>query len=238
MKIELIGTGAIYSKYNSACTLINEDMMVDFPNGTLKQLLRSNHTPENIDKIIVTHMHGDHIADIPFLMLYKYKEKKIEEDTYIIGPKGTEKAIKQLFEAYNFFIGEGIKKHMKFIELEENQTLDATDSRYKIQSFPVLHGKMSPAYGYIIDNKLGLTGDSGLCETVRKIIKNSNVIIADCSNIQGNEAHMGIDNLSLLAKQYNKTIIPTHMKDTTRAELNQLNIDNILTKIDGDIFEL
>ena len=46
MKIELIGTGAIYSKYNSACTLINEDMIIDFPNGTLKQLLKNNHTPE------------------------------------------------------------------------------------------------------------------------------------------------------------------------------------------------
>lgn len=40
MKVELIGTGAIYTKYNSACTLINDDIIVDMPNGTLKQLLK------------------------------------------------------------------------------------------------------------------------------------------------------------------------------------------------------
>ena len=213
MKIELIGTGAIYSKYNSACTLINEDMIIDFPNGTLKQLLKNNHTPEKIDKIVITHMHGDHTADIPFLMLYKYKEKKIEEDTYIIGPKGIENCVKKLFEACNFYTGERMQKHIKFIELEENEILDKVENTYKIQSFPVIHGKFSPTYGYIIDNKLGLTGDSALCEGVEQIVKNSKVIIADCSKIQGDDAHMGIDNIISLMKEYNKIVIPTHMRD-------------------------
>ena len=70
MKVELVGTGAIYSKYNSACTLVNGEMLVDVPNGVLKQLINSHHYPEKIDKILITHMHGDHIADIPFLLIY------------------------------------------------------------------------------------------------------------------------------------------------------------------------
>ena len=36
-KIKVIGTGAIYTKYNSACTLINNELIVDMPNGTTKQ---------------------------------------------------------------------------------------------------------------------------------------------------------------------------------------------------------
>ena len=64
MNIEIVGTGAIYSKHNSACTLINNDMIVDFPNGILKQLLKTNHNLEQIDKMLITHFHGDHTADI------------------------------------------------------------------------------------------------------------------------------------------------------------------------------
>ena len=56
MNIKLIGTGAIYTKYNSACTLINDDMLVDVPNGVLKQLLNSNNQPEKIEKILITHI--------------------------------------------------------------------------------------------------------------------------------------------------------------------------------------
>ena len=52
MKIKVIGTGAIYTKYNSACTLINNELIVDMPNGTLKQLLKMNIKPENIKTII------------------------------------------------------------------------------------------------------------------------------------------------------------------------------------------
>ena len=70
MNITLIGTGAIYSQYNNACTLINDDMLIDVPNGILKTLLRNNHIPEKIDKILITHLHGDHTADIPFLLMY------------------------------------------------------------------------------------------------------------------------------------------------------------------------
>ena len=67
MKIKVIGTGAIYTKYNSACTLINNELIVDMPNGTLKQLLKMNIKPENIKTIIITQLHGDHTEDLPFL---------------------------------------------------------------------------------------------------------------------------------------------------------------------------
>ena len=38
MKIEMIGTGSIGGKESSACTLIDEEILVDMPNGIIKKL--------------------------------------------------------------------------------------------------------------------------------------------------------------------------------------------------------
>jgi len=233
MNVELIGTGAIYSKYNSAFTLINEDMIVDVPNGALKQLLKNNNIPEKINKILITHMHGDHIADIPFLLMYMYKNKKICRETIIIGPIGIKCRIEQLFEVYDYHFFDKINEYIKFIELKPNEVIKNTEIGYKIQSVSLLHGNINLAYGYIIDEKLGLTGDSSLCVGVEDIVKNSKITIADCSLINGNDSHMGIDNLKYVTEKYNKPIIATHIKDETREELLKLKIPNILVHEDG-----
>lgn len=68
MKITLIGTGSMYTKYNSASTLINDDLLVDLPNGTTKQLLKQGFDLTKIKTILITHFHGDHTADIPFFI--------------------------------------------------------------------------------------------------------------------------------------------------------------------------
>lgn len=234
MNIELIGTGAIYSKYNSACTLINDDMLVDVPNGVLKQLLNSNNQPEKIDKILITHMHGDHIADIPFLLFYMYKNKKITRTTTIIGPTQIEERIKKLFDVYDYNWN-NVSQYIKFTELKNG---DILENIYKIKAITVIHGHEEPAYGYIINDKLGVTGDASLCEGVEEIVKECDITIADCSRIVGDKSHMGINDLKYLVEKYNKTVIPTHIKDETREELNTINIEKITTKKDGYKFNL
>ena len=234
MKVELIGTGAIYVKYNSACTLINDELIVDMPNGTLKQLLKKNYKPEKIKTILITHMHGDHTADVPFFLKYVFNIRKIDNEIVIIGPKGIENKIVQLFEAYNFENREEIESAMKikYIELEQ-EDIALEVQNYKIRAVLVSHGEEKPAYGYVINNCLGCTGDTGICSGVEKLVKNSKITIADTSLIEGDSCHMGIDNIKELAEKYNKQIIATHLRDTTREVLNKEKNENILVVEDG-----
>ncbi len=237
MKVELVGTGAIYSKYNSACTLVNGEMLVDVPNGVLKQLINSHHYPEKIDKILITHMHGDHIADIPFLLMYMYRNKKETKTITIIGPKNIKNKVEELYDVYDYNY-ENVKNYIKFIEFDKNEVLEIDNKKYKIKPIPVIHGKEIPAYGYVINEKLGVTGDTSLCEGVENIVKESDMTIADCTRIIGDKSHMGIDNLKYLTDKYNKVIIPTHIKDETREELKKLNTQKILVNEDGYEFEM
>lgn len=235
MKITLTGTGALYSKYNSASTLINDDLMIDMPNGIMKELLKKNYDLTKIKTILITHFHGDHIADIPFFLEYIYFLRKEKYVLNIIGPVGIKEKIIDLFEVYNFATEEEFNKdfNLNIIEFIE-RTIEINN--YKIDSYPVVHGKQKNALGYIINNKLGITGDASLCESVEKIFKDSKLVICDTSLLKGNNSHLGIDNIEYLINKYNTNVIATHLKDDTRKTLLEDNSTYI--NVVEDFFEI
>ena len=73
MKVQVVGTGSMWNKNNSACYLVDDNIMVDFPNGACKYLYRLNIVPSSVNNILITHFHGDHFFDIPFYILNKSK---------------------------------------------------------------------------------------------------------------------------------------------------------------------
>ena len=231
MKIKLVGTGAMYTAYNSACTLIDNKIIVDMPNGTIKQLLKENINVGLIDIIIITHMHGDHTADIPFFLKYIFNYLKTKKNIKIVGPLGIKNKIIKLFNAYNFEDEKEIEHffNIEFIEILENEI---EIDNYFIKSYLVLHGEEKPALGYVIDNKLGLTGDSGLCNNIEEIFKKSQMIISDSSLDIGDSCHLGINDLDYLTKKYNKKVLCTHLRDETRNIITKGNFENIIVKED------
>lgn len=236
MKVELIGTGAIYTKYNSASTLINEELLIDIPNGCHKQLLKMEHEIEKIKTLAITHFHGDHFADLLFLIRHRYA-LKLSEPLVVIAPKGAEELIKLLFDLYNSNDFDW-KSTIKIIEIENSEQEIKTTDGYTIKAIEVKHGDLKSAYGYIINDTLGLTGDSGICEGVRKIWTNSKIMIADTSFRIGEDSHMGIDNIKELLENCNKKIIATHLRDVTRETLKNEKISNLIIPEDGYSFEI
>ena len=71
MKIKVIGSGSMWAGYNSASYMIDDDILVDMPNGMCKNMFRMNINPRNIVNVLITHFHGDHYFDIPFYFLLK-----------------------------------------------------------------------------------------------------------------------------------------------------------------------
>ena len=154
MNVKLVGTGAIYTKYNGSCTLVDNKLIVDMPNGTLKQLLKNGIDCKNIKTILITHKHGDHTADVPFFLKHIFNGIKDSREITIIGPNGIKRKIIELFNAYNFENEEEISKYfnLKFIEVLEDEI---NVNGYEIKSYIVSHGEEKPALGYVINNQLG-----------------------------------------------------------------------------------
>lgn len=233
MKIKVIGSGSMWTKYNSACYLIDEDIMVDFPNGACKYLYRENIKPSKINKVLLTHFHGDHYFDLPFYILNKSKSENKKVNIYC-SKEGKLKIRRLGILAFPNSFKEAIKE----TNLEYNFNNSFMINSYKVNKLLVDHGRMKPAYGYIFNDSekyIGFTGDTALCENVETMAKKCNYLFCDCMLNQGNKKHMGIDNIKYLAKKYATcTFIVSHLEDTTRDLLKELNIKNVIIPNDGE----
>lgn len=243
MKLKTIGTGGVSAKDRSSCSLIDDRILIDCGNGILKTLLEQNVDISKIDTLLITHLHGDHFLDIPFLIMHRnFVSAKNELNIY--GPEGTENTIAKLISLAYAEIDDWTKArdkaHVKFIEFKLLNNKEVT-SNYFVDSFEVSHGSFKPAYGYIIkcsNKSIGFSGDSAYCENIDKIICNSDLSVLDMNYINGNNKHMGIQNIEFLAKKYEKRIILNHMSQEARELAKEKKIENLIVPNDGDEFEI
>ena len=194
MKINVVGSGSIGSEYMSASYVIDDYILIDVPNGIIKYLKRLGFDILKIDTILITHLHGDHFFDLPFLMLGKYFNHD-KTPIKVICPYGTVKKLKYLFRLgfpYDFRKVMN-STNIEFIEHKGRSTIQVGD--YLIESRRVRHGKIKPAFGYIVhkDGKsVGFSGDSMYCPMIDEIVENSDISILDMSlKAEGNRSHMG-----------------------------------------------
>ena len=232
MKVRLLGTGAIYSKYNCASELIDDKILVDVGNGVLKELRKVNYDLSKLKMIIITHLHADHYADLPALILNLEVEKNLKP-IYIVGPKGLKENLIELCHIYyQDFFDKFFEEKIKFIEiLPETKSIEIFND-YDIKVQQVNHCNIE-SYGYIINNKIGITGDTCICKEVLNIFENSEIVITDISMIEGTNYHMGIDDIETIRKTYKNKIIATHLRDDTREELKKRCLKDVIIKEDG-----
>lgn len=221
MQIKLLGTGSILTQHLSSCGLINEQVMLDCPNGIMKAMRGMGIVPTKIDICLITHFHADHFFDVPFLLIEQGLRNIRENDFIFIGPKGLEKRIETLFKLAYPEDWEKIKTQskLKTIEIAKNEEKLCIND-YIITPYEVEHGEYS-AYGYVVekkDKRVGFTGDTIICPNVEKLIQSCSLVFVDMSFEKNSKGHMGMNDIEYLMEKYeNKCrIIPTHMTDKVR----------------------
>lgn len=227
----------MWNEYNSACYLIDNDIMVDFPNGACKYLYRSGKMPKDINHVLLTHFHGDHYFDIPFYILNKSKSKSHTINIYC-SKDGKKKINKLGYLAFpNSF-----KDALKETNIDYTFNKDFAINNYKISKLLVDHGRMKPAYGYIFktDNKIvGFTGDTTLCSNVEYMASICDMLFCDCMFKVATDKHMGINKLEHLANKYkNCKFVVSHLENDTRDILIKQKLKNVVVPKDGQIIEI
>ncbi len=148
LELIFLGTGGIMPTGERNVPAIalrykGEIMLFDVGEGTMRQMNSVKLSPMKVDKIFITHFHGDHYLGLAALIQTMNLWDR-EKPLHIYGPKYTFKFVQNLLKSGFFRPGFDVHVH----ELGETR-LKFGD--YEVWGFKVEHGV--PALGYVFREK-------------------------------------------------------------------------------------
>ncbi|MBO0421811.1 ribonuclease Z [Enterococcus plantarum] len=149
MELQFLGTGAgVPAKHRNVSSIAlkllderNAVWLFDCGEGTQLQILKSTIRPRKIEKIFITHLHGDHIFGLPGLLSsrsFQGGNEKLE----IYGPVGIAEFIRTALKVSQT----RLSYELKFIEIKEGVVF--SDKQFTVSCKPLDHGIAS--FGYRI----------------------------------------------------------------------------------------
>ncbi|MFY4775873.1 ribonuclease Z [Metabacillus sp. RGM 3146] len=152
MNVLFLGTGAgVPAKMRNvssvALTLYEERgtaWLFDCGEATQHQILHTSLKLRKIEKIFITHMHGDHIYGLPGLLGSRSFQGG-EEKLTLYGPKGLKEFVLVSLSASQTYL----RYELEIVEVREGTILE--DSQFTVEAFLLEHGL--PNYGYRITEK-------------------------------------------------------------------------------------
>jgi ribonuclease Z len=152
VKLLFLGTGAgmpakLRNVTSIALKLLEERgtiWLFDCGEATQHQILHTSIKPRRLEKIFITHLHGDHIYGLPGLLSSRSFQGG-ESELTVYGPKGLADYIRVSLDISQSYL----KYPLKVIEIEEGVIFE--DEQFIVETRLLEHG--IPSYGYRIVEK-------------------------------------------------------------------------------------
>lgn len=118
--------------------------LFDCGEATQHQILHTSLKPRRVEKIFITHLHGDHIYGLPgFLSSRSFQGG--ESEVTIYGPKGTKEFVETALSVSQTYL----KYPLSFMEVSNGIVFE--DEQFMVEAKLLQHG--IPSYGYRIVEK-------------------------------------------------------------------------------------
>ncbi|MBI4146462.1 ribonuclease Z [Candidatus Woesearchaeota archaeon] len=127
---------AMYLEYKG------EGLLFDCAEGTQRQMRIAGLNLAKVNKILVSHWHGDHILGLPGLLL-TIASLELSHAVDIYGPRGSKKAFQQLFGGIEF----ETKFNIHITEVHEGTFYENED--YRLESMPMKHPVPCVGYAFV-----------------------------------------------------------------------------------------
>jgi len=191
MKLTILGSGTVVPSKDagSAGYLLDVDgkkILFDTGLGTLHKLDKLGIDGREIHHIFYSHLHNDHICELPPLLWYMFVANKLEPEAKltkdmgltIYGPEGTKDYVDLIWhkvlgkEDACPFIKEVIELGSSSVEIDD----------LVIKTEPVVH--MAPTIAFRVEHdgkSLVYSGDLERCEGIEKLAKGTDLLLLECA---------------------------------------------------------
>ena len=175
----------------------DQHVLVDCGWGAARRLIPSGVRPGDIDVALFTHMHTDHMTDVPDFLFLRWTGGATKP-LRVFGPEGTQEMIDGFLMALRRDIGfrqahHGDKLHPDGIRVEVTEVpvskgpekfLELEGARF--ESFEVDHFPVVPAFGYRVrfdDRSAILSGDTAFCESLVNASQGADMLVCEAMNV-------------------------------------------------------
>lgn len=187
MRVLFLGAGDAFSAAGrqQASYLVEAgetSFLLDCGATTLAALKREGISPTQIDTVLISHLHGDHFAGLPFLFLdYTFSEPRTRP-LLIAGPPGTEERVHALYRAMYFDSADRpLPFQLNFVELLPQERLELGPVR--IDPFRVPHQVREISLGMALQverDSIVYSGDTGWTEELVRYSADKDLFICEC----------------------------------------------------------
>lgn len=217
MILTILGNNGPYPTVNGATSSYllktddNKKIIFDMGSGAFSNLLK-NDNPSDIDAIIVSHLHYDHIADLGVLSYYlqSHKSKKIQ----LLFPEKT--FFTQDFENKGVF-------DVKYYSSSDVFFMGDTKITFKRTNHPVL------TYSSMVEEngkRFLYTGDTNYFAEIEDLFSVCDSALCDSCFLRENgdllRPHMSVKKVCELGEKYKVKVILTHLNP----EISEIEIKN------------
>jgi ribonuclease BN (tRNA processing enzyme) len=159
-------------------------ILIDSGSGTLRRLLDVGITYQDVDVLLYTHIHPDHVSDlVPILFACKYSDLPWEKDLVCVGGPGFRHYFDQIREVYGRWI-EPQSYRLTVRETSENPIIFRD---LKILSKPMAHMPESVGYRFELNDgkSVAISGDTDYCRSIVDLASEVDLLVLECSFPEG-----------------------------------------------------
>jgi len=177
------GTGIPSLRRGSPGLLVitgSSHLLIDSGAGVLRRMLEVGITYRDIDLLLYTHIHPDHISDlVPLLFACKYADLPREKDLVCVGGLGFRRYFNKLKRTY----GTWIEPNSYQLTLKEISKKSLSFRDVKIFAKPMAH--LPESTGYRVEfgegKSMAISGDTAYCRNVVELASGVDLLVLECS---------------------------------------------------------
>lgn len=186
VEIQFLGSGDAFGSGGrlQACIHVQTaetQFLLDCGASAVIGMKRFGVDPSRIDWILISHLHGDHFAGIPFLILDGQFSRRTRP-LRIAGPPGVAKRVREAMEVL-FPGSSGVQRKfaVDFTEMKEG-AVNSFDGLSAIP-YPVVHPSGSTSYALRVScggKEIGYSGDTEWTENLIPVARGTDLFISEC----------------------------------------------------------
>lgn len=249
-RIKFIGSGNAFNTdgRGSQCLWIEpargQPFIVDVGPTAMAAMATQRLDPGRVGSVFFTHLHGDHIAGWPFLLLHSKFIARRTAPLDVIGPRGTRRRLAMLSECcYDELTTlRRLPFRVRHRELAVRRTTGwKSPAGFKVDVVPMIHHPSSIGFRFHLPgNTIAVSGDTRWCEGLESLSSGADLLILECTCLtRPDYAHIGLDEVRQgLGRLQARRIVLTHLSNDIARALRRRPLPGVSAAEDGLVLRL